>query len=319
MRSARTPRSLRFERYDDIVVSPHLDDAVYSCAGTILAARELGRRVLVITVFGHGRGDSPPEEGLFGDYVTREAEDREAMAIVDADYVWLDLPELAFRPRTFRERLAQLSPRRAERDDPAFVVARDRVRELVTALAADGARISFPLGIGFHPDHRLCFAIGRELALESRYDVSFYEDVPYAVVPALRRLRFEAIGANGPGVEALAGPREGSVPRLGGSKGTLVVPVALGLFTLISLLHAKLRPKDAAPLALVGEEHVIDGQRLRKVRAIEAYRSQTPLFFPEDVESVLPRSRGALVERVFRLAPSHRSVRAATSAIEVHA
>ena len=161
MRPVRKPRSLRFDRYDEIVVSPHLDDAIYSCGGTILAARELGRRVLVITVFGHGRGDSPPAEGLFGDYVAREAEDREAMAIVDADYVWLDLPELAFRPRTMRDRLAQLSPRRPEKDDPAFVLARDRVRELVAALAADGANVAFPLGIGFHPDHRLQLWCGK--------------------------------------------------------------------------------------------------------------------------------------------------------------
>jgi hypothetical protein len=88
----------RFDHYDAIYFSPHLDDAVYSCAGRIAQQRRRGLRVLVVTVF--GEGEDPAFSRLaarYGDFQARRAEDRAALARLDADYVWFNHPDCLFR------------------------------------------------------------------------------------------------------------------------------------------------------------------------------------------------------------------------------
>src|SRR5579859_4373966 len=87
-----------------IFLSPHFDDVVYACGGTLGVQVSVGLRPLVITVFG-----GAPEEGTslspfamdihrkmgFSQDVnaaiqTRRQEDAAAMEYLGVDYLWLD-------------------------------------------------------------------------------------------------------------------------------------------------------------------------------------------------------------------------------------
>jgi LmbE family N-acetylglucosaminyl deacetylase len=81
-----------------VVVSPHLDDGVFSLGATIAQAARAGTRVEVLTVFGCDPESHVPANGwdTRGGFVTegeaaaaRREEDREACRIVGAEPHWL--------------------------------------------------------------------------------------------------------------------------------------------------------------------------------------------------------------------------------------
>src|SRR6476659_849282 len=81
-----------------VVVSPHLDDAVFSLGATIAHASKLGGRVQVLTVFGCEPESQQPANGwdtrggfsTEGEAATaRREEDREACRLVGAEPHWL--------------------------------------------------------------------------------------------------------------------------------------------------------------------------------------------------------------------------------------
>jgi LmbE family N-acetylglucosaminyl deacetylase len=186
---------LRQERYDEIHVSPHMDDSAYSCAGRILQRRREGARVLVVTVFGNGKPAlDPADGGTFSDYVKRLEEERAVMQRMDVDHVWLNYPELLFRKNSAGDIVRLLFPflsLQGNTHDDLF----ESLFELISQRLAPGGEVWFPFGVGFHPDHRVLFDVGRALHGLDRFRVTFYEDVPYATVPALRALRLAYLGA----------------------------------------------------------------------------------------------------------------------------
>src|ERR1700690_3085189 len=70
-----------------LFVSPHLDDAVFSCAARILREVDGGTDVTVATVFSHARPRSPMRR----EYVARQEEDRIALGLLGAKPLWLGL------------------------------------------------------------------------------------------------------------------------------------------------------------------------------------------------------------------------------------
>jgi LmbE family N-acetylglucosaminyl deacetylase len=81
-----------------VVVSPHVDDAVFSLGATIARAKRGGARVEVLTVFSGDPASSAPANkwdrragfGTVGQAMTaRRVEDREACRIVGAEPSWL--------------------------------------------------------------------------------------------------------------------------------------------------------------------------------------------------------------------------------------
>src|SRR5205085_614528 len=88
-----------------IFLSPHFDDVVFSCGGTVAVQVSNGLHPLVITVF----GGIPPQEWETSPYAyqvqremgatsanagafvaNRRKEDAAAMNYLQADYMWLD-------------------------------------------------------------------------------------------------------------------------------------------------------------------------------------------------------------------------------------
>lgn len=185
--------ALRAEQFDEIHISPHMDDTAYSCAGRILQRRREGARILVVTVFGNGKSAPDTNDtGTFSNYEKRLAEELSVMQHMDADYIWLNYPELLFRKHGALNLLRYFFPftrLQSSAHDDLF----EALLALIVRHLAPGGTVFFPFGVGFHPDHRVLFDVGRALHGLARFQVTFYEDVPYSTVPALRALRLRAL------------------------------------------------------------------------------------------------------------------------------
>jgi LmbE family N-acetylglucosaminyl deacetylase len=300
---------LRHAAYDEIAFSPHLDDAVYSLAGTLLAAREAGRRVLVVTVFGHGQSLPPAGTGIFDDYASREREDHAAMLALDADYVWLNLPELMFRGSTGRARLAEVIPHGSFAGTPVLEQVRRAMGEVALRFADHGATIHLPLAVGAHPDHRIVHEALLFEVQPSDAIIRFYEDVPYALETALVESRLAVLRAlPGPGVLSVAR----GLARLA-FRGIGRAIALLPLFFYLACTETLRRyrsgdPKGDASRRSAGElsmsERDIGAFVARKADAMRLYRSQTPLFFENEAQLAqeLPCRDGIFVERSWRFA-----------------
>ncbi len=170
-----------------LALSPHLDDAAFSCGGTLaLLARE-GWAVTVCTAFTLSVPNPtgfalacqtskglPPE----ADYMAlRRAEDAEACARLRTRPLWLPLPEAPHRG--YADSAALFGPVRA--DDRAHLdLAAILAREVFAPPLPD--LVLAPQAVGGHVDHvQLVRAL--RLALPPGAPVLWWTDFPYAVRP----------------------------------------------------------------------------------------------------------------------------------------
>ncbi len=182
-----------------IYLSPHLDDAVLSCGGSIYRQAQRGESVAVVTVFAaspppgdplspfarslHDRWRaSTPDAGFDDPPAARRAEDHRALAVLSAgiEVIHRPLPDCIYRrdPTTgaalYASESAIFGP--VHPADPALA-ALSRLPEI-----PPGAVLYAPMAVGGHVDHRLL----RKAA--SACDappggIRFYEDYPYAAHP----------------------------------------------------------------------------------------------------------------------------------------
>jgi LmbE family N-acetylglucosaminyl deacetylase len=178
-----------------IVVSPHLDDAVFGC-GQLLATRPGS---VVVTIF----AGAPPSyetvtewDGLAGfrpgDDVmaARREEDARALAILNARPIWLNFCDSQYhRNPTI----------------PAIADALER-----TIGESDLRAVFIPLGL-FHSDHQLAHAAALDV-LRCRSDLAWfaYEEAMYRKVPNLVAERVAALRQAGIGAK-----RAGKSPGCG--------------------------------------------------------------------------------------------------------
>jgi LmbE family N-acetylglucosaminyl deacetylase len=161
-----------------LLISPHLDDAVLSC-GDFLAAHP---GAVVVTVFA---GAPPPGAPLTKwdsaagfsrseDVIPRRrAEDRAALATLEAQPVWLDFPDNQYAPTP---------------PQPLIV---DRLLQLVQDYRPGSFLV--PMGL-FHRDHRAAADAALEVARRTEFDACYvYEDVPYRRVAGLLQARLSAL------------------------------------------------------------------------------------------------------------------------------
>ena len=169
-----------------IYISPHYDDAVLSCGGSLALQRMAGHQALVVTVFG-GAGQNPLSAfgqqlhremgfGSTGDEAVarRQAEDSAACEHVGADTLWLDFPDALYRGYESRDALFG-SVNRTDvnyEDQIAAILLEIRSRAPLAVVYA-------PLGIGHHVDHQLVCSAADRLT-QQKANITFYEDVPYA-------------------------------------------------------------------------------------------------------------------------------------------
>ena len=309
--SVMLPRAfhrLRERAYDAIYVSPHLDDAVYSCAGQMALARKRGARILVVTLFGNG-SDEDSGGGVFGNYAERKREEQRAAEVLDHDYLFLNAPDALSRkvPAGDLLRYALAFMRLPER--PFRRELRAVLEAMAARLLSAEGRLYVPLAIGEHPDHREAYEIGRALHARDPVRVLFYEDVPYTHVPTLRAQRLRHLQASTgevrPFIEQareladfVLAPQSVVVRRL-------ATPLALLHLVGTEALFRASRSADAIGTRLRVEEHDIGSVLETKVQAMQAYATQTAFFFPtrDALYRALRQHGDRYLERVWTLAP----------------
>lgn len=167
-----------------VYLSPHFDDAVYSCGGLIWEQTRAGDTVEIRTICAgepqpgplppfaaelHERWGSPQAVSV------RRQEDQDACQIVGARRRLFAIPDCIYRTLPDGEPVVHI-------DEDLFTVPLEREMDLVRSLAAQlrsglpaRARVVVPLALGGHVDHRLVRAAAEMLGLPLRY----YADFPY--------------------------------------------------------------------------------------------------------------------------------------------
>lgn len=167
-----------------VFLSPHYDDAVYSCGGTIHQLTQRGEPVLIVTVMGGAPPDPPPNTPIVRDLhqrwaagddpiAERQREDKQAAALLGAQVMHWDIPDCVYRVSTTGEALHPTEGtlwHTIHPHDPATT----RLQQ--TAIPhAQTAQVYAPMGVGGHVDH----LVVRAWAQTQSDDVIFYPEYPY--------------------------------------------------------------------------------------------------------------------------------------------
>jgi LmbE family N-acetylglucosaminyl deacetylase len=198
-KSSKEDISLQLKSLDDITtshrhifLSPHFDDAVYSCGGTLGVQVSVGLRPLVITVFG-GAPESGTTLSSFAMDVhrkmgfsqdinaaiqARRKEDATALDLLGVDYLWLDYPDAIYRgiPAYYTSNNQLIGGE----VHPGDRWIDEELAELLVSLRKrlPDAVWYAPLAAGRHVDHQIvCSAADRLTQLGAK--VNLYEDIPY--------------------------------------------------------------------------------------------------------------------------------------------
>jgi LmbE family N-acetylglucosaminyl deacetylase len=191
-----------------IFLSPHLDDAVFSCGGLLSYLAEQGVPTKIVTVFSDqisdpakfteyarslharwGTGDEP--------YRARKIEDTNACRLLHAEQVHLGFHDCIYRT------LPDGSPV-VSSDNQLFGDINPGEEGLIRSVAKKIANIGTgkcvcvcPLGLGHHIDHQIT-----RRAAEMNLKPLYYADLPYAltlpvqIFPGMTRLSFDLPDAN---------------------------------------------------------------------------------------------------------------------------
>ena len=191
--ASRTPKSDGSRRH--VFLSPHLDDAVLSCGGTISRLTAAGEPVWVVTVFA---GDPDLDQlsdfarethaawgNRLAPYARRRAEDQEAVAQLGALPVHLEFLDAIYRtdaggvPIYTSNQVLFGPPQTA--DAPVMDRLEAALRALISRL--DPTALYAPLGVGRHVDHQIVTQVALRLLSppETAPRLWLYEDFPYAV------------------------------------------------------------------------------------------------------------------------------------------
>lgn len=198
-------------KYRHIFLSPHFDDVVYSCGGTLGVQVSSGLRPLVITVFGglppvnaplspfaqqfHGEWGADLAKGTSEVIETRRKENARALEYLQADYLWLDYFDAIYRGNpayyTSERQLiggdVHLADQTIEKQLSQFLL------DLQSRLP-DAAWYA-PLGIGHHIDHQIVYSAADYL-VQRGAKVYFYEDFPYVLQAGALQKHREELGAS---------------------------------------------------------------------------------------------------------------------------
>ena len=174
------------ERYQAVFISPHLDDAVFSCAGEIARLARNGP-VLVLNIFTRYLSDVKVRGVVLGD--ERYQEERDAAAFLGYESRNLGELDVSFRREAYRS-LGNIFRAPVVEDMAWLPVLREKLFGELSRIEYD--HLYVPLGIGWHVDHVLTY-----LAFEpwlGRDGVIHYEDLPYCLIPHATRYRMNDLG-----------------------------------------------------------------------------------------------------------------------------
>jgi LmbE family N-acetylglucosaminyl deacetylase len=168
-------------RYRAVIISPHLDDAVFSCGG-LIAKLALEGPVLVLNLFTHYLANLKIHGAVLGD--GRYQEEANAARFLGFESRTLGELDAPFRRKAYRQ-LGNLFRPPCNEDMqwlPEF-----RLKLFAVLVEFDFDQIYVPLGIGWHVDHVLAHMAFEPWA--QHHQLLYYEDAPYCCIPHATRYR----------------------------------------------------------------------------------------------------------------------------------
>ena len=253
-----------------IFLSPHLDDAVGCCGGTIAKLVYEREDVLVLTAYTYCQNINLVSKKLrkFANYEIRKKEDQKALNKLSADYKWLDLEERAFRVPLLKNlndvfKIDLSQGLKQFINIPTIHAELDKIFE-----KNPKTRIYAPLGVGNHYDHvELHLAALMYMVDNALYDnFLFYLDMYGMVSTKIRKKHYL-------GKKFI--PR-GKKPEFSSLRSFLLTT---GMYFAISgsSIEQLLSPKYL-DLELEIETISIKGYEKLKIKALESYESQLDIF-----------------------------------------
>jgi LmbE family N-acetylglucosaminyl deacetylase len=168
-------------RYKAVFISPHLDDAVFSCGGEISRLTAQGP-VLVINIFTRYLSEVKMRGVVLSD--KRYQEETDAAAFLGYESKNLSELDVSFRRDAYRQ-LGNIFRPPVEEDMQWLPTLQQKVFDILSEL--DYEKIYVPLGIGWHVDHILTHLMFEPWA--RRDHMLYYEDTPYCCIPHATRYR----------------------------------------------------------------------------------------------------------------------------------
>jgi hypothetical protein len=161
-----------------IFISPHLDDAVFSCAGLIQNLVQKSHDVEILTLFSQS---DLSQQTL---YLTRKEEDKKASQILGAH-----IQHLNFLDAPFRSDNPKMVFQSLDSEKQTLALVTKKLKEIFSDNSS--ALFYAPLGVGWHKDHLIAF----EAALSSiPHDrLRFYEEAPYSLIRHQTQLRLKGM------------------------------------------------------------------------------------------------------------------------------
>lgn len=174
-------------RYKAIFVSPHLDDAVFSCGGEITRLVQEGP-VLVLNLFSRYLENIKLRAVVLGE--ERYQEEQAAAQFLGFTSHNLGELDASFRRPAYRSLSNIFRPPVREDLDAYLPELRDRVFNYLADL--DYECIYVPLAIGWHVDHMLTYLLFEPWIGQDK--LIHYEDAPYCLIPHATRYRLNELG-----------------------------------------------------------------------------------------------------------------------------
>ena len=205
---------MQLKSYDEITkghrhifLSPHLDDVVYSCGGTLGVQVSTGLHPLVITVFAGVPSPtielSPLAAEIHRDMgfrqnaqialTTRREEDARALNYLNIDYLWIDYLDAIYRGTSaYYTQNRQLIGGEVHPGD--LWIDRELAQNLVALHDRLPDAVWYaPLGVGRHVDHQIVSSAIDRL-IQRGANVKLYEDFPYILKESALEERLNEFG-----------------------------------------------------------------------------------------------------------------------------
>lgn len=179
------PGSRPKPHYRAVFISPHLDDAVFSCGGTIAKLVEEGP-VLVLNLFTRYLSEVKVRGVVLGD--ERYKEEANAARFLGFESRNLGELDVSFRRDAYRQ-LGNIFRPPVAQDLDWLPTLREKVFAVLAEL--DYQQLYVPLGIGWHVDHVLTHLLFESWA--ERENLLYYEDAPYCCIPHSTRYRLNEL------------------------------------------------------------------------------------------------------------------------------
>jgi len=184
-----------------VFLSPHYDDIALSSGGTASRITAMGGHPEVALIF----GDHPDPSGLLTEFAEslhkqwgldageviagRRLEEAAASEIIGTSAEFLPFRDAIYRGRRYLNNDQLFSPPAEDEGDlPGEIIAAANL----TSGCESATRVYVPLAVGFHVDHQHAYRAGVQLAAEG-FEVWFYEDLPYGLMPGARERRIDVI------------------------------------------------------------------------------------------------------------------------------